>query len=94
LLAAGLVMCGGSADLAGFRELGQQVLQLPVRVGRPHDLQGLTDVLESPAYATSVGLLLWGMRHEAMGQPEPTRRRPPNEIVQRVRNWFRAFLPG
>jgi cell division protein FtsA len=94
LLAAGLVMCGGSADLAGFRELGQQVLQLPVRVGRPHDLQGLTDVLESPAYATSVGLLLWGMRHEAMGQPEPARRRPPNEIVQRVRNWFRAFLPG
>jgi cell division protein FtsA len=94
LLAAGLVICGGSADLAGFRELGQQVLQLPVRVGRPYDLQGLTDVLESPAYATSVGLLLWGMRHEEMGQPEPRRRRPPSEIAQRVRNWFRAFLPG
>jgi cell division protein FtsA len=94
LLAAGLVMCGGSADLAGFRELGQQVLQLPVRVGRPHELQGLTDVLESPAYATSVGLLLWGMRHEEMSRPEPRRKRPPNEIVQRVRNWFRAFLPG
>jgi cell division protein FtsA len=94
LLAAGLVMCGGSADLAGFRELGQQVLQLPVRVGRPHDLQGLTDVLESPAYATSVGLLLWGMRHEEIGQPEPRRRRPPSEVMQRVRNWFRAFLPG
>jgi cell division protein FtsA len=94
LLAAGLVMCGGSADLAGFRELGQQVLQLPVRVGRPHDLQGLTDVLESPAYATAVGLLLWGMRHEQIGQPEARRVRPPSEIAQRMRNWFRAFLPG
>ena len=94
LLAAGLVICGGSADLTGFRELGQQVLQLPVRVGRPHDLQGLTDVLESPAYATAVGLLLWGLRHEQAGQPETRRRRAPSVLGQRVRNWFRAFLPG
>jgi cell division protein FtsA len=94
LLAAGLVMCGGSADLAGFNDLGQQVLQLPVRVGKPHDLQGLTDVLESPAYATSVGLLLWGMRHTQMGEPEQKRRRQPSVFWLRVRDWFRAFLPG
>jgi cell division protein FtsA len=94
LLAAGLVMCGGSAELAGFQSLAQQVLQLPVRVGRPHDLQGLTDVLESPAYATAVGLLLWGWRHMQMGEPEPKRKRPPSLFAQRIRDWFRAFLPG
>jgi cell division protein FtsA len=94
LLAAGLVMCGGSADLAGFQDLAQQVLQLPVRVGRPHDLQGLTDVLESPAYATAVGLLLWGKRHRPLTEAEPKRRRPPSELWLRVRDWFRAFLPG
>ena len=94
LLAAGLVMCGGSAELAGFQGLAQQVLQLPVRVGRPHDLQGLTDVLESPAYATAVGLLLWGRRHMQMGEPEPKRKRPPSLFAQRIRDWFRAFLPG
>jgi cell division protein FtsA len=92
LLAAGLVMCGGSAELAGLTELGQKVLQMPVRVGTPHDLQGLTDVLESPAYATAVGLLLWGMRQKA--EPEPSRRQPPSLFWQRVRDWFRAFLPG
>jgi cell division protein FtsA len=94
LLAAGLVMCGGSAELAGFQSLAQQVLQLPVRVGRPHDLQGLTDVLESPAYATAVGLLLWGRRHMQMEEAEPKRKRQPSLFAQRIRDWFRAFLPG
>jgi cell division protein FtsA len=86
------VLCGGSAELAGFKELAQQVLNLPVRVGTPHDLQGLTDVLESPAYATAVGILLWGLRHEQLGRQEP-RRRPPNPLWARVRRWFQAFLP-
>jgi len=95
LLAAGLVMCGGSAELAGFKDLGQQILQLPVRVGKPHDLQGLTDVLESPAYATAVGLLLWGMRHTPSEEQETPRGfRIPGELWPRIRNWFRAFLPG
>ena len=95
LLAAGLVMCGGSAELAGFKDLGQQILQLPVRVGKPHDLQGLTDVLESPAYATAVGLLLWGMRHTPSEEQETPRPfRIPGELWPRIRNWFRAFLPG
>ncbi len=94
LLAAGLVMCGGTADLAGFKDLAQHVLQLPVRVGKPQDLQGLTDVLDSPAYATAVGLLTWGMRHKQVGEPEPRRRRPPSELWSKLRDWFRAFLPG
>jgi cell division protein FtsA len=94
LLAAGLVLCGGTAELAGFQQLGQRVLQLPVRLGTPHDLQGLTDVLESPAYATSVGLLLWGMRHGQVSEPERRPRRSPNVFLQKTRDWLRAFLPG
>jgi cell division protein FtsA len=96
LLAAGLVLCGGSAELAGFKDLAQQVLQLPVRVGSPQDLQGLTDGLESPAYATAVGLLLWGMHHSQVGTLEDRRRgsAPPDTVLQRVRDWLGAFLPG
>lgn len=94
LLAAGLVLCGGTAELAGFKDLAQQMLRLPVRVGIPHDLQGLTDVLESPAYATSVGLLLWGMRHVQTGEADHKPRRPPSLFWIRVRDWLRAFLPG
>jgi cell division protein FtsA len=93
LLAAGLVLCGGSASLTGFKDLAQQVLRLPVRVGTPRDLQGLTDGLESPAYATAVGLLLWGMNHGRVGRFDSRRPVPRNPILARVQDWVRAFLP-
>lgn len=64
LLPAGVVLCGGTSELAGICSVMREVIGLPVRVGRPHDLQGLVDVLAHPAYATSVGLLLWAQNHE------------------------------
>ncbi len=61
----GLVLTGGSSNLLGIETLGQEVLGLPVRVGVPTGVYGITDILPDPAYATSVGLLLWGTkRHE------------------------------
>ena len=62
---AGLVLTGGSSNLLGIETLGQEVLGLPVRVGVPTGVYGITDILPDPAYATSVGLLLWATRgHE------------------------------
>jgi cell division protein FtsA len=90
LLPAGVVLCGGSSQLAGMRELGRDILQLPTRVGTPHDLQGLVDSISSPAYAVGVGLLLWGLREEAARPPSER----PTGLWQRILNWLRAFLPG
>jgi cell division protein FtsA len=64
LVPAGLVLTGGSSNLAGISTLGRDILHLPVRVGIPTDVYGISDVLQDPAYATSVGLLLWGSKHE------------------------------
>lgn len=62
---AGLVLTGGCANLRGIETLGQEVLELPVRVGVPTGVYGIADILPDPAYATGVGLLLWGQRrHE------------------------------
>ena len=66
LVPAGLVLTGGSANLSGIDALGRDILRLPVRVGIPTSMYGITDVLHDPAYATSVGLLLWGAKHEGM----------------------------
>jgi cell division protein FtsA len=63
LVPAGLVLTGGSSNLAGIAALGRDILRLPVRVGIPADVYGISDVLRDPAYATSVGLLLWGAKH-------------------------------
>jgi len=64
LVPAGLVLTGGSSNLAGMAALGRDILRLPVRVGIPTDMYGIADVLQDPAYATSVGLLLWGTKHD------------------------------
>ena len=90
LLPAGVVLCGGAAKLAGFKELGREILGLPVRVGAPHDLEGLVDILHSPAYATSVGLLLWGMRE---GQTRLYKEHK-NGFRGELFRWLKAFLPG
>ena len=64
LVPAGLVLTGGSSNLSGIETLGRDILRLPVRVGVPTSIYGITDTLRDPAYATSVGLLLWGAKHE------------------------------
>ncbi len=64
LVPAGLVLTGGSSNLSGIETLGREIMRLPVRVGVPTHISGITDSLRDPAYATSVGLLLWGARNE------------------------------
>ncbi|MFC1961487.1 cell division protein FtsA [Chloroflexota bacterium] len=64
LVPAGLVLTGGSSNLSGMATLGREVLHLPVRIGIPEDVHGISDALRDPAYATSVGLLLWGAKNE------------------------------
>jgi len=89
LVPAGLVLTGGSSNLSGIEALGRDILQLPVRVGVPTNMYGITDALRDPAYATSVGLLLWGAKHKSTQTWRPrgfgaTLRR----LVFRIRNLF------
>jgi len=90
LVPAGLVLTGGSSNLSGIEALGRDITRLSVRVGVPTSVHGITDALRDPAYATSVGLLLWGARHEGT-QAWQTRgfgvglRR----LVSRIKNLFR-----
>jgi len=71
LVPAGLVFTGGSSNLSGIDVLGREILRLPVRVGSPTNMDGITDALRDPAYATSVGLLLWGAKHHGKQSRRP-----------------------
>ena len=64
LVPAGLVLTGGTSNLPGIEVLARDVLRLPVRVGAPVAMHGIGVVLRDPAYATGVGLLLWGAKYE------------------------------
>ena len=72
LVPGGLVLTGGSSNLAGIDALGREVLKMPVRVGVPLNVYGISDQLKDPAYATAVGLLLWGMKPESNIKAKPT----------------------
>ncbi|MGC8837797.1 MAG: cell division protein FtsA [Anaerolineae bacterium] len=91
LLPAGLVLCGGSANLAGLRELGRSVLGLPTRIGVPRGVEGLVEKVSDPAYATSVGILLWAWRETRALEVQPAKRE--TGLWARVLEWLRMFLP-
>lgn len=63
LIAAGIVLTGGSAKMDGVIELAEEVFSMPVRVGYPKHVTGLIDVVRNPIHATGVGLLRFGFQH-------------------------------
>jgi cell division protein FtsA len=69
LIPSGVVITGGGANLPGIVELTQAITRLPVRIGIPPALNGVSNaLLNDPAYATSVGLVLWKMKNDNSAQ--------------------------
>jgi cell division protein FtsA len=96
LLPAGVVLTGGSAQLPRFDELMRDMLGIPVRVGAPTDLAGLSDSIDTPPYATSIGLLRWGTRHGLANLTSPgsaPERNGLGSTYERFKGWLREFLP-
>ncbi|MGQ9681104.1 MAG: cell division protein FtsA [Anaerolineae bacterium] len=93
LLPAGVVLTGGTAELEGLVDLGQRVLGLPVRIGVPEDVDGLTESIRGPAFATSVGMLQWGLRHDGEAQRTQKRDRRSGDRRPRLLGWLRELLP-
>ncbi|KAF0807967.1 cell division protein FtsA [Alcanivorax xiamenensis] len=67
LIPGGIVLTGGSSKIEGAVELAEEIFHMPVRLGTPQGVAGLTDVVRNPIYSTSVGLLLYGLRMEKEG---------------------------
>ena len=89
LISAGVVLTGGSALIDGCQELAEQVFNLPTRIGYPRNVGGLKDVVNSPKYATAVGLLRYGAEKE--GGERKFRIRDGNvfdRVLSRMKKWF------
>ena len=89
---AGLVLVGGTAQLQGIRRLAAEMFGTPVRIGTPTGMFGLIESVSNPGFATSVGLLKWGV-----AQAEDFGVGPGggwgDGPVGRVRDWLRSFFP-
>lgn len=91
LLPAGIVLTGGSAQLRGISSVAERVLNVSTRVAAPRNLVGMVEPLHNPAFATSVGLLRWGMseHHRYQGRMQSS-----SDLSRRVSSFFKNLLPG
>lgn len=90
LIAAGIVLCGGSSKVEGLVELAEEIFHMPVRLGVPQYVTGLTDVIRNPAFATGVGLLLFGRQSLASLERIASGGAGFRSVWAKMRNWFQG----
>jgi cell division protein FtsA len=89
LVTSGVVVTGGSALLPGVPEIVEQVFNMPARIGYPSNIGGLKEIVNSPMYATAVGLVLYGAREKQRSKKFRIRDTNIfNRIVSRMKGWF------
>jgi cell division protein FtsA len=98
LIAAGIVLTGGTSRMEGVVELAEEIFHTPVRIGIPHNVQGLTDIVRNPIYATGVGLLHYGAMQQKGGQTRSGARAARSRgssvgsgqpgVIARLRHWI------
>lgn len=89
---SGIVLTGGSAQLAGVEELAEEIFQVPVRVGQPTGVGGLVEVVKNPLYATAVGLLLYGKRDQEEKRFPQKGDKTFGKVIRRMRAWFEGLF--
>jgi len=91
-LTAGVVLTGGTVLLEGMSDLAEKVFQLPVRIGFPTAVGGLVDVVNSPAFATGVGLVLYGAKEEEYQAPRFSSPGMFQKAYSKVSTWLSEHL--
>ena len=90
LLGGGVVLTGGSAAMPGMVEVAERVFDMPVRVGIPQDIEGLTAVVQDPKFATGIGLVKYGMENsrEVRFRSLHAGEGFYSKVVTRMREWW------
>ena len=86
LVGAGIVLTGGTSKMEGVVELAEEIFHMPVSIGKPKGITGLTDIVKNPIYSTAVGLLQYAADRQAVtvsgGQSDI------DSFVKRIKGWF------
>jgi cell division protein FtsA len=89
MIPAGLVLTGGGAKMEGVVELAEEILHMPVRLGSPQGVTGLSEVVSNQIYATGVGLLIYGLRADGPRRHSPLGR-GGESLWERIKHWFQG----
>jgi len=88
MLPAGAVITGGASQMPGTADLAERILGMPVRLGLPRDVGGLSDTIQSPVHATAVGLVIYAAKHQAdLHEHEKTAT-----LKQTLKNFFKGIF--
>lgn len=90
MIAAGIVLTGGTSKMEGVVELAEEIFHVPVRLAKPLGVEGLSDVVDNPIYATSVGLLIYGAKHQLGELVFARKEDEPVDFFVRVKNWIKG----
>lgn len=93
LLASGVVLTGGTALLKGISDVAEQVFNMPVRIGSPMNIGGLVDAVNSPMYATGVGLIFYGSRNQSKnGFNIRSNGNIFGKVIEKMKSWFQEVI--
>jgi cell division protein FtsA len=90
VIAAGIVLTGGSARMEGAIELAEEIFHVPVRLGLPGQVKGLSDVVRNPIYSTGVGLLLYARENSAPASRAAALGGNVAGVFDRMKSWFKG----
>lgn len=90
-IGAGIVLTGGAATIQGAVELAEEIFQMPVSMGYPPPMKGMGHFVDGPAYASSVGLLLYGIQQQQYLQNESPIKNPSSSLFNKLQNWFNQW---
>ena len=90
LVAAGIVLTGGTAKMEGVVELAEEIFHMPVRLARPHGVSGLQDVINNPIYSTSVGLLLHAVKQQENKALKKLDENQEKNGFSRIKDWIKG----
>ncbi|MBU2570103.1 MAG: cell division protein FtsA [Gammaproteobacteria bacterium] len=87
MIAAGIVVTGGSSKVTGLIELAEEIFHMPVRMGVPQHVSGLTDAVKNPVHSTGVGLLLYGKEHRGSYEGLDVEN---TGFIGKIKKWFQG----
>jgi cell division protein FtsA len=90
MIASGIVITGGSAMMRGMVELGEEIFHMPVRLGMPRYVGGLSEVVSNPRYATGVGLVLMGKQQLERHLIERVGEGSLKQVMNKMKSWFQG----
>jgi len=91
LIAAGIVLTGGTSKMEGVVELAEEIFHTPVRIGTPQNITGLTDIVRNPIYSTGIGLLQYGLKQiNGTGSDGRSKTKATASIFGRLKDWLQS----